>query len=173
LGAHKIPEKCKRCKNKDHSKQLDTVFCKKHFEFRGECEDFELDRVRENFQDLCSRVMQRRAKNNGWSDWEKEVRQLVLIPLHLKEGIDYKHNFKIQNEAQTGYYELDFFLFQLGGILEADGAAWHSEMGHGIEKDERRDSWFMKIGIPTFRVKNREDFEKARQFIRNLSKKGD
>jgi len=173
LGAHNAPEKCKRCKQKKHSKQLDTIYCQKHFEFKDPCEDFELDPIRNSFQKMCSEVMQHRTKNNGWSDWEKEVRLNVLIPLHLKEGRDYKHNFKIQNEEQTGYYELDFFLFRLGGIIEADGAAWHSEMGHGLEKDSRRDSWFMKMKCPTFRVKEKKDFEGARQFIKDLQDASD
>jgi len=168
LGANKIPSQCKRCKNKSHSEQLDTVFCKKRFEFKEECSDFELDRVRENFQNLCSRVMTRRTNNNGWSDWEKEVKKGVLIPCGLKEGRDYIHNFRIQNEKKTGYFELDFFLFKLRGIIEADGGAWHSAMGHGTEKDVRRDKWFKKLGYPTFRVRSREDFPGAIRFIRTL-----
>ena len=167
-AAANVPSRCKRCKLKKHSKQLDTIFCEKHFEFRKRCKDFVLDRRRESFQNLCSNVMNHRTKNGGWSSFEIDFRKHVLDPEDLKEGRDFKHNFKVQNEEQTGYFEVDFFLFQLRGIIEVDGGAWHSEMGHGSEKDGRRDQWFNKLGYPVCRVKGPEDYEVARQFLASL-----
>jgi very-short-patch-repair endonuclease len=114
--------------------------------------------------------MNHRTKQNGWSDFELDARKRILDPLDLLEGRDYKHNYKMQNEEQTGYYEIDFFLFGLNAILEADGQAWHSEMGHGLEKDERRDTWFRKMGLETYRIKTKSEIEytAAREWIKQL-----
>lgn len=167
-----IPERCKRCKKKQHSKQLDTIFCVLYFEFNPDCKDFELDKRRQKFQELCSNVMNHRTKQNGWSDFELDVKRNVLEPENMIEGNDFKHNYKMQNEEQTGYYEIDFFLFKLNAILEADGQAWHSDMGHGFEKDERRDTWFRKMGLETHRIKAKSEIEytAARKWIKQLSR---
>lgn len=167
-AAANVPGRCKRCRHKKHSKQLDTIFCEIHFEFSERCSDFKLDKRRERFQKMCSEVMNHRTKQNGWSDFELDVKRCVLEPEGLLEGQDFKHNYKMQNEEQTGHYAIDFFLFQLHAILEVDGEAWHSEMGHGIEKDERRDAWFKKLGYTTFRVRKKDEYEAARSWIKML-----
>jgi len=108
---------------------------------------------RERFRRYCSKVMENYEKAGKWSSTEKIVKS-IFDDMGFILGRDYWHNFKLQNEYQTGYYSLDFFFPRERIVIECDPRIWHSKMGNREEADKRRDAWLRALGYRTYRLRS-------------------
>ena len=54
------------------------------------------------------------------------------------------------------YYFLDFFIKDIGKIIEFDGTYWHNRDQADIENDEKRDAELMAMGYKILRVKEKD-----------------
>jgi len=115
----------------------------------------------ENFRLLCQDVMNRYEKNGKWSSLELEFKEL-LESLNLKEKEDYLHNFKVQNESQSGYYSLDFFFPKVSLVIEISPSIWH-KIGNSPAKDARRKKWIEKLG---WKVVEGENLKKLLEIVK-------
>ena len=98
------------------------------------------------FRVLCAEVMERYERNGKWSTEELRIKKL-LNRLGFRLNEDFYHNFKIQNESQTGYYSLDFFFPKARVVLEVSPDIWHGKIGDAQKKDKRKHSWLTSLGF--------------------------
>jgi len=108
---------------------------------------------RERFQQFCSTVMKNYESRGKWSSSELVVKE-ILDGMGLVLGANYYHNYKLQNESQTGYYSLDFILPEHKIVLECDPKLWHGKMGRKVEADKKRDVWLRRLGFTTYRLRS-------------------
>lgn len=62
-----------------------------------------------------------------------------------------------RRQYSMGSYIIDFFCYELGLIIEIDGAI-HGEVGN-IEKDKKRDAWLRSEGYNIVRYTNEQVLE--------------
>jgi len=108
---------------------------------------------RKRFQQYCSKVMENYERAGKWSSTEKMVKA-IFDDMGFILGRDYWHNFKLQNEYQTGYYSLDFFFPRERIVIECDPRLWHSKMGNREKADRKRDAWLRFLGYRTYRLRS-------------------
>ena len=122
---------------------------------------------KDNFKLLASDASLKWNRQGGWSDPELRVKEILSF-YGMEEKVNYLHNFKIQNEAQTQFYSLDFFFPDPRMAIEVSPDIWHKDLGNTEEKDRRKLSWMERIGIKVHVI---DSAMLARQAIPGLHKK--
>ncbi len=124
---------------------------------------------RRNFKEFASRIASEYQKRGKWTNQELKLKE-TLEEIGLTYKRDFLHNYKLQNQDQTGYYSLDFFLPCMKLVIEVDGSIWHEYFNGVSEKDQKRDKWLKKLGFHVLRIPSEKIDKKPHEVKDTLEK---